>query len=251
MRLHQFRAITDGTFISPELFTELRNGTFAAQLRARNVPILLGECSDEHHVYSRWRPPADGSLSALADRLHADYAAPAVDALLRLYSPNGADVERSGWYGAAFGRVYADVQIHATQRGFVDALVRGGAAHLVRRYRIEWRARCVDSIMPREWGASHASDVVMWAFGDGETMALEPGEKIVARRFALDALGGWLMRGELEGWGMSRPREARRLKADGTVDIWKDEGWERGLEIWNGVLDALAATEGEGEKARL
>ena len=175
-------------------------------------------------------------------RLRADYPDAAVAALARHYAPDGELPPRWKTWREAFGRVYADVQIHATQRGMLDALERGGAAGLVRRYRIEWRARCADARFPRAWGATHGADNYLWWFGDGAGLTL-PEERVVRRAF-LEDLGRFL-RGEEVHWGTEGVREARRLGADGKVSVWKDELWDEGMAVWNALRseDRAAARE--------
>jgi hypothetical protein len=126
----------------------------------------------------------------------------------------------------------------------LDALGRGGAGGVVRRYRIEWRAKRADGRFPREWGATHGADNYLWWFGDG--LELAPEEEDVARRAFLLELGRFL-KGEEMAWGTEGVREARRLKADGQVDIWSDELWDEGLAVW----DALRKGDGSIEKPKL
>ncbi|CAN9266118.1 unnamed protein product [Alternaria alternata] len=57
---HQFRAVTDGSFVRHGLLEELSNGVYAKRMKRRNVKLIIGECSDEHFVYGLWRPPKPG-----------------------------------------------------------------------------------------------------------------------------------------------------------------------------------------------
>jgi hypothetical protein len=103
---------------------------------------------------------------------------------------------------------------------------------LVSRYRIEWRAKCVDERFPRAWGATHGADNYLWWFGDGLDLTSE--EQVVVRRAFLEDMGRFL-NGEEIAWGTKGVREARRLKADGQVDIWRDELWDEGLAVWEAL----------------
>jgi len=228
LRLHQFRAVLDGVFIQSNLFVSIKDGTFARKLLDANVQILMSECNQEHWVYSTWRTPAPG-LNNLFERLQADYPRKTCEVLIQEYFPGGKlPIQWKSWK-EAFGHVYADMQIHVTQRGLVDALIRGGAGHLVKRCRIEWRVKCADSSTPRKWGATHASDMFIWWFGDG--FMLERSEQEIGRNALLDDFAKFL-KGEKVCWGTRSALEARRLKADGTVDIWRDDWWESRLKIW-------------------
>jgi carboxylesterase type B len=74
---HQFRAVTDGSFVRHGLLEELSNGVYAQRMNRRNVEIIIGECSDEHFVYGLWRPPRPGYDNML-HRLEADVRVPDV-----------------------------------------------------------------------------------------------------------------------------------------------------------------------------
>ena len=235
MRLHQFRAVLDGVFIKSNLFVSIEDGTFARKLRDANIQILMGECNQEHWVYGTWRTPAPG-LRNLFERLQADYPRRTCEVLVQEYFPGGRlPVQWKNWK-EAFGHIYADVQIHVTQRGLVDALIRGGAGHLVKRYRIEWRVNCADLTTPNEWGATHTSDMFIWWFGDGSM--LEQSEQEIVRKALLDDFAKFL-KGENVCLGTRNPRELRRLKADGSMDIWRDECWEGRLRIWKTLQRAM------------
>jgi carboxylesterase type B len=246
MARHQFRVVADDDFVRSTLFAEIENGRFARRMAAAGVRLLVGECADEHHVYATYRPPAAASFAGMFSRLRADYPDDAVAALARHYAPDGRLPAAWQSWREGFGRVYADVQIHATQRGFLDRLERHGAGHLVRRYRIEWRAKCADKRFPVKFGATHGADNYLWWLGDG--MELGPEEAVVARTAFLEELGKFL-KGEDMAWGTKGVMEARRLKPNGQVDIWKDQLWDEGLAVW----DALSSASGDGsrEKPRL
>ncbi|KAL1965949.1 hypothetical protein VTN77DRAFT_5082 [Rasamsonia byssochlamydoides] len=240
IKQHQFRPWSDSAFISTNLFRDIDNGTFARRLAARNIRLMNGECRDEHFVYGTWHPPKEDSLSALRERIEADYPPEACDALVKLYYPSG-QLPADCWdWLDAFGRLYADVQVHMLERGFLNALARGGAGHLLYRYRIEYRVKCVDDYLPPAWGVTHGSDKAMWFWGDGAV--LEEVEKQIVRSALLDHLVRFV-RGESEvGWNTRNVKQARRLRPDGKVDIWDDTMWERGQRVWN-ALQEVGSTQ--------
>ncbi|KAL2001386.1 hypothetical protein VTN02DRAFT_1815 [Thermoascus thermophilus] len=266
IRLHQFRPAITGdsparSFIPPTLFADIDSGVFSAKLLERKTRLLLGECRDEHVVYGRWRPPTQNTRAALRARLEADYPAAACDALMGLYFPGGELPARwADWDGEAFGRVYADLQVHLLQRGLVRALTRGNNHHdasgggadngtdtgprvdtLIYRYRIEYRVRCVDETVPPAWGVTHGTDQAIWFWGNGG--ALLPAEKDTVRTAFLDPLWKFVScTGDGIGWGADGPRRVRRLRPDGGVDVWDDdEGmWEVGGRVW----DVLRGVDG-------
>jgi carboxylesterase type B len=245
MKLHEFRAITDGHFVKANLFQELEDGRFAKKLLASNVQILIGESANEHFSYSQHRTPK-ANAAALYQRLLADYPRWAVDVLREQYFKDGTLPPGCKSWKELFGHIYADMQVHASERGFIDSLTRGGAGHLVSRYRIEWRSDITWS--PKQFGATHWSDNVLWFFGDGK--ALPNREKEIVRKAFLNEYGKFV-RGETVDWGTSSPLEARRLKADGTIDVWRDDLWEEKLTLWRALQSAKSTQGSEGIKPNL
>ncbi|KAF2138462.1 uncharacterized protein K452DRAFT_276868 [Aplosporella prunicola CBS 121167] len=250
--MHQFRAVADGVFAPHALYPDIDSGAFGARLRARGIRILAGECANEHFVYGRWYPPATDTLGALAARLEVDYPAAACDALIRHYSPTGALPPPATDWRDAFGRVYADVQIHALLRGFADKLWRDGEAPVLLRYRVDFVTRSARAMFPPGWGATHTTDLALWFLGNGVRGGLAEREKQVARGALLDPLARFL-RGEVDvGWGaVGGPREVRRLREDGEVEVWLDEDWEKGVAVWEALEGVGATGEGEAEEEGL
>ncbi|KAK3079553.1 hypothetical protein LTS18_004572, partial [Coniosporium uncinatum] len=240
MKLHQFRATTDGNFIPPTLFQSINTGDFAQRMLDRNITLLTGECRDEHTLYARYYPPAANTRAALSARLLADFTPSLVKVLMEFYSPDGELPRGCRDWGEAFGYVYADVQVHLFKRGFVNAIAaHAGAAAggLVHRYRVEFRAECVDRTYGPEMGVTHTSDMALWFLGQGER--LSEWEKGVARRAFVDLHGAFL-RGEdvRSAWGTKGVTEVRRLRPDGEVDVWEDEMWDRSVELWKRMMKA-------------
>lgn len=239
--LHQFRPTTDTSFISSSLFENLDTGAFARSLLARNIRIIIGECCDERFLYSTWFPPTDNTLSALRTRLIADYPEHIVDAVIPLYYPGGClPPHCKNWDQDAWGRIYADMQVHWMQRGLVYALTENedgvDASALLFRYRIEWRAKCVEAVLPIEWGVTHSSDYPIWFFGNGGLLG--EGEKGVVKRGFVNSLGRFVAGEGDFGWGVSGARGVRTLRGDGSVDIVEDGDWEEGIRVWKVLRDA-------------
>ncbi|KAF2874402.1 paraben-hydrolyzing esterase precursor [Massariosphaeria phaeospora] len=235
LKHHQFRAVTDNTFIQPDLLASLDNGVFAHRMRHRNIHLITGECADEHHVYGTWRPPANNYASLLR-RLQADYPPEACTALLQYYFPGRKLPPGYRSWQHAFGRLYADIQIHHLHRGMLAGLARHGAGHLVHRYRIEWRAQSCDARWPRAWGVTHGTDMKIWFWGAGD--ALSGAEKRVVRD-AFHAHLARFLRGEDVQWGTEHGLQVRTLGADGTVRIEEDgERMAEGVRVWEVVRRA-------------
>jgi carboxylesterase type B len=245
MKFHQFRAVTDGSFVRHGLLDELGQESFAHRMKNRGVELLVGECSDEHYVYGTWRPPKPGYDNML-HRLEADYPRDACKVLASHYFPNRKLPSKYENWQDAFGHIYADVQIHALGRGMVDALVRHGAGDLIHRYRIEWRAKCVDKKYPVAWGVTHTADMAMWLWGNGECLTEE--EKTITAKAFHEPLGMFL-RGEKVDWGTEHAMQIRTLRADGTVAIEEDTRLEEGLVLCK-ALGRIVAT-GHSSQSKL
>ncbi|KAF3048508.1 hypothetical protein E8E11_003815 [Didymella keratinophila] len=232
LHLHQFRAVTDSTFVRPSLIASLSSGSFAQRLKQRGIKIMMGECSSEHFLYGLFKPPAPG-YTALSHRLEADYPSAAVKVLMAHYFPDRALGTKYQTWTEAFGHIYADVQIHALERGMADALVKHGAGHLLHRYRIEWRAACVDSKIPRQFGPTHTSDLPIWFWGNGDALTGDE-KRIVAEAFQKPL--AQFLKGEVVDWGTERDAQIRTLKGDGRVVIRDDgERTREALELWNAL----------------
>ncbi|KAJ6095411.1 CAZyme family CE10 [Penicillium sp. IBT 16267x] len=238
--VHQFRPTTDSGFILPTLFESLDNGEFARGMLARNVRLILGECRDERYLYAVWFPPKANTLSALRTRLIADYPERIVDAVLPLHYPKGQlPSDCKDWVTDAWGKIYADMQVHHMQRGFIHALTSnsGGvdASSLLHRYRLEYRAKCMDKAFPIEWGVTHSSDYPLWFWGNGDVLTS------TEKKNTYEALIGPLSRfvqgptaaGSDEfGWEISGQQGVRTFKPDGTVKIERDAMWDEGVKVW-------------------
>ncbi|PWY86128.1 carboxylesterase-lipase family protein [Aspergillus heteromorphus CBS 117.55] len=234
--INQFRPTSDSVFIQPTLFHSFDTGAFARKLSARNVRILLGECRDERNLYATWFPPTQNSLQSLHQRLLADYPSPVVDALINLYYPDGrlpADCEN--WETDAFGRVYADMQVHKMQRGLIHSLAAGGAEHLLYRYRVEYRLKCADKTLPPSWGVTHATDQYIWFWGNGEV--IDPEEKPIVRRALIDPFVKFVHGEDDIQWGTANHQEIRTLKPDGSVQIIQDPFWDEAMRVWKALRE--------------
>jgi carboxylesterase type B len=245
MKLHEFRGLDDGHFIKTTLFQELEDGTFAKKLIESKVQILVGESANEHFMYAKHRAPGN-SPEAVYQRLLADYPRWAVNVLKETYFKGNTLPAGVKSWKELFGHIYADVQVHVSERGFVDALCRHGAKHLVHRYCIEFRSDVTWA--PKMWGPTHWADNVIWFFGDGKV--LPPKEK----QLVLDAFTGEYakyVRGDTLDWGSSSPYEVRRLRSDGRMDVWRDELWEEKLKIWHSLQSASAKRINRDSKPNL
>lgn len=244
LALSEFRALSDGRFVAKDMIANINSGDFAARMKRRGIRLMNGENKDEGNAYALWRTPS-ASYSGLHTRLCADYPESVVRELMRHYCgdskrlPAGA----KSWQDL-FGKIYADMQVHALQRGFHNALFRGGLqpGKDVLRYRFNKRMRCVDGAFPPVMGVTHGTDLAVWwfglDFGDGLTEAEKREVKTWIEGFAA------FVKGEDVRWGGSKPWTMRRLTAAGQTDVVLDDRWQQGLALWevvNGSSEAAKA----------
>ena len=168
MRISEFRALSDGRFVSKDSIKKINDGTYARKIKERGIRIMNGECAEEWNVYGSWRTPSD-SYDALYRRMVADYPEKAVKKIVAIYFPDKKLPPKYKNWPDAFGKVYSDMQVYSMERGFAKALVDGGltVGKDLLRYRIEWRAKCVNSWLPLDWGVTHSTDLAIWFWGNG------------------------------------------------------------------------------------
>ncbi|THW19063.1 carboxylesterase [Aureobasidium pullulans] len=232
MKLHEFRPVTDGSFISKDIIQSINDGSFAKQLIARGIKIMNGEVQSEHYLYGAWRTP-DWSYDAVYERLTADYPESKVKKLMELRVPGKKLPAFAEDWPDLFGRLYADIQVHDLERGFADRLSKGGftIGKDLLRYRIDWRAKCADFIAPPDWKVTHSTDRAIWFWGCGLGQGLTVGEKKILEE--INGVFARFVKGEDVQWSQQGPKMMYRLKSNGEMDMWEDDRWERGLEGWN------------------
>ncbi|KAF2170200.1 hypothetical protein M409DRAFT_51947 [Zasmidium cellare ATCC 36951] len=233
LKISEFRALSDGDFVSKNITAHINSGDFAKRMKARGIKLMNGECRDEHQLYQAWRTPAN-SCQDVYTRLCGDYPEIAVKRLLDVSCGDQRKLPAGSkdWQDA-FGRLYANMQVHCLERGFHRALVQGGLepGKDLLRYRFNWRTKSCDSKLPPDWGVTHATDMSIWFWGleDGLT---DDEKKILAtwnENFAD------FVKGNKVNWGTTKVTDMLRLRDDGETDIWTDDRWEEGLKVWDAV----------------
>ncbi|KAK1059805.1 hypothetical protein LTR74_012322 [Friedmanniomyces endolithicus] len=231
MVISEFRATSEGAFIPKDVIANINSGDFAHRMQKRGIKLMNGECRDEHNSYRSCRTPAS-SYEAVFTRLCADYAKSAVTKLMdHTCGPNHSLPVAQGDWQDLFGRLYANMQVHCLERGFCNALVKGGMepGKDLLRYRFDWRAGCVQ--IPKEWGVTHATDMAIWFWGEGMGEGITEEERTVLKPWN-EAFAAFVQGGEVH-WPTTTVKEMVRLRDDGKTDVWTDDRWEEGLEIWN------------------
>lgn len=247
MKYHQFRATTDDSFVRKDLFKDIGSGEFAARMKSRGIKLMIGDCKDEHWAYANYIPPSRNGVTALATRLEADFPCAVVARLVKHYFPGGQLPSIDKTWKHAFGRLYADLNIHMLQRGFLGKLAQHGAGDLIYRYRIEWRSKSVGDSVPISWGVTHGTDQAIWWWGNGRSLPED--EKSIVKANFIDKLHLFVKSSQDIGWGTTDIRQVSSMQADGKLDFANDDLWESGLQVWKVALED-GATEKE-PKAKL
>ncbi|MCJ1248236.1 hypothetical protein MMC30_005453 [Trapelia coarctata] len=225
---NSFRAVNDGQWVRHSLFQEIEDGRFARTILRRGTKIMIGDLPDENNVYKLVQPPS--SYDSLVQRLSVEYPDAAAKKLAKLYCPGGALPTGSTWL-ETFGHIYADMQVHVTERGLLAALSRTLPLSSIYRYRIEWRAECVKKFMPLEMGVAHGCDLTVWFYGNGH--GLLPQEQRLIEKF-LQPFAAFLS-GEERGYGTGGIEEVRAILPDMSIRVIKDKDWARCQDIWNSL----------------
>ena len=281
IELHEFRAVSDDEFISSELFDRIDN-YWASLLQASSIKILMGECRDEHFMYSAWRPPKDNTYAALRTRLCADYPPNVVDQLLeQIYCPDKQLPHGYQGWTELFGVIYADLQVHALERGFVATLEAYDhpphpnpdsmafepgfcTVNRVSRYRVEFRSQCMRreySGIPEEWGVTHTTDMPIWFWGNGMGQGLTGLEKgMLIRPFVRpywEFICGRLAEKErrvpnphLKPDSEEAVGFIRVLRPNCEVALVKDDDSEKSKKIWDLIREAQSRDQKEELKRR-
>lgn len=128
------------------------------------------------------------------------------------------------------------------QRGLIYELTKGSGSgsgdsmeNLIYRYRIEYRLKCAEKLIPVEWGVTHATDQFIWFWGNGQVVGED--EKGVIQRAFIGPFTRFVQGVEDLGWGTKGFKEMRTLKADGGVEIQEDGMWDGAVELWRDLVD--------------
>jgi carboxylesterase type B len=217
------RPIMDHNFISETLFPDIYSGKFGARLKELGIQIMIGDLTQEYHLYKFSYPPK--SFSQYTGRLCWDYPKKIVDAICKPYM---GVVMTEGQWAEVFGKLYADMQIHSTMRGLIDCIVQTLPSSQIYRYRIDWRTRSVDKRIPKALGATHATDLSIWFFGNGEA-PMEQEKEII--KIWLKPVAQFLQ-GKGVTWGTNGVKQVRYLTNEGKIEIRDDEVWDAKLPLW-------------------
>lgn len=242
MKQKFFRPILDGHFMAEDLFQRIFDGRFGARMTELGIQTMIGDLTQEFHLYKKVHSP--NSYDSLVDRLSWDYPRHIAITICAPYHPNVTTLKTEMQWQEVFGKLYADMQIHSTIRGFVQSISSTLPLSSIYRYRIDWRIRALDRRLPRRYGATHGTDMAIWFFGNGEH--LDDGEKVLIKEW-LKPMAAFL-KGEQVEWGTASLDHVRYLTSEGKIEVKKDEVWSEKMPLW-GVTEA--ATRQHTSKSKL
>lgn len=239
LKAHTFRATTDGSFVSSKFLSSIHDGSFASKLKANNTKVMIGEVSDENRLYRLVNPPS--CFDDLIHQLSQYYPRHVADAIVKIYQIPQFTASREDW-ADIYGRILADCQVHATERGIVKSLFgpqhgeQQMTANEVFRYRIAWRAKSLDQWLKPEVGVCHAADEPIW-WCSGFRAGYTDEDKKSVRNF-LSPFNEFLKGSETIEWGTKAMTDVRELGPDGQTRIIQDPDWERCMKVWETLWNA-------------
>ncbi|KAL8280132.1 hypothetical protein RQP46_007462 [Phenoliferia psychrophenolica] len=241
LKLHTFRAVTDGHFVHPETFFRIGGGHFASEFNRRGMSMVIGEVENEENLYREINHPHTSEELLLS--LENYYPDKVIKAILPFYSiPPITPTPSLEEIKEAFGIITADGQVYASERLLVKALEDGGVPDSrLLRYRIKWRGSFMERFTPARMGVAHAHDTPLWWFT--KRAGMSPRDEDVCRIWLApyrlfiegkqkEAAALWWTGKEAGG------RPVRTLMPSGEVEIRDDDRWERCTPI----AAALSAT---------
>ncbi|SCU86080.1 LAMI_0D00320g1_1 [Lachancea mirantina] len=233
LRMHTFRAVTDGEFVPPTLLQDILSGEYAQMLKAKGVRLMCGDVSNEGLTYSVFNPPT--SLPNLIDQVENYYPKKVVDSLLEVYDVNqisnpaeSSPLELSKLYG----KIVADGQVYASLRGFLDKIINNGFPQQdVFRYRVSFRPKYVDEFLAPNDGVPHGCDTPIWFYSLRDGYNEE--EITITRNWLKPYLSFLNFNDYIDGWSSADIKKIRWFKQDGSIEYEADPDWDRGVKVAN------------------
>lgn len=237
-----FRPVTDGQggFVPIYLMRTIRNGELGRRLKELGVQVLIGDPSNEAALYQHWNQKTPiTTRQELTTKLALNFPSDIVEALITKHAAHSTN------WNTIYTQITADIQCHASVRGFAHALFKGGmTAQDVLRYHIAWRPKTL--LFQPSTGISHVLDIPLWWYAGWRTGFTDRDKQDVlnfTRAFAR------FIRGDISalfGWGTEAEYEVRLLAQDGSVRVAEDPMWRGKMEVWNVVRDVQLRRNGGG-----
>lgn len=231
LRLHTFRAVTDGKFISPSLLEDVTSGEYTSKIIKKNVRIMCGDVNNEGFTYSILNTPK--TLYELEDQIENYYPKKVVSALLNLYDCKHLTTEEE--IKEVFGKIIADGQVYASLRGYLNKIFSYGFKNIF-RYKISFRPTYFDGFLDSDAKVPHGCDLPVWFYSlrDGFT-----DQEHESTKKWLQPYVSFLNFDEvLSSWDNSDVKKIRWYKADGSIVYVEDPDWYWGVKVANVAYSA-------------
>lgn len=228
LKQHTFRPVTDNLFIHSGMIDYLQSKSFADEFKFRSYKLLIGEVANEETLYSTYNSPTDPTIDSLKLQVMNYYAPEVTDRVIDCYPlPTTQDLEA---WKRLFGNIISDGQVRAPSRALVKHLVANGVGlQDVWRYQIAYRLSFIDeTVAPMSFGVAHAMDKPFWNFSiqHGPT----PKERELMENW-IRALVAFVNDEESFEFGTQTVQEMRVATPQGTIEVQKDQRWDRLLQI--------------------
>uniref|UniRef100_A0A8H7NC23 Carboxylic ester hydrolase n=1 Tax=Bionectria ochroleuca TaxID=29856 RepID=A0A8H7NC23_BIOOC len=228
LKQHTFRPVTDNLFIHSGMIDYLQSKSFADEFKFRSYKLLIGEVANEETLYSTYNSPTDPTIDSLKLQVMNYYAPEVTDRVIDCYPlPTTQDLEA---WKRLFGNIISDGQVRAPSRALVKHLVANGVGlQDVWRYQIAYRLSFIDeTVAPMSFGVAHAMDKPFWNFSiqHGPT----PKERELMENW-IRALVAFVNDEESFEFGTQTVQEIRVATPQGTIEVQKDQRWDRLLQI--------------------
>lgn len=241
LKIHTFRAVTDGAFIPADLYASFHDGRLAAQLKKHDIPVLLGEVSEEELLYGVTNPPR--SRADLRTQLDNYYNPVVVQRLLDYYDsqlpPDSGElpVGSAEWKAlrAKFGEITAGGQVYVPERALVRSLIAGGVSpDRILRYRVAWKPTAYAKITLFGPAVTHSDDY--WAWWYGARFGWTDADRVVNRQWLAPVqkfLEGRHDEAATEWYDGQDHADGRKLREirDGKIGVADDDRWDECMRI--------------------
>lgn len=231
LRLHTFRAVTDGVFVSPTILQDLVSGNYTSRLIKKNIRIMCGDVNNEGFTYSLLNTPK--TLKELEDQIENYYPKKVVSALLNLYDCQNLGTEEE--IKCMFGRIVADGQVYASERGYLEKISSGGFKNIF-RYRISFRMKYLDGFLDPKFKVPHGCDLPVWFYPLRDGFTDEERDK--TNKWLEPYMSFLNFEENLNGWDNSDVRKIRWFQEDGSIVYTEDPDWDWGVKVAKAAYEA-------------
>lgn len=242
LKLHTFRAVTDGHFIHPDLIKDLASGKFASLVTKKGIRIMNGEVDNEPLKYSLLNTPL--TIEDLPIQIENYYPKHLVPTLMDLYATDDIDTnlpeaELKEEIRKKYGAIIGDGQVYASARGFINKLVENGfPSSDIFRYRVSYRAKWLDAFVEPENDVPHAADITIWFYNLRKGYTED--ERNVTHKWLVPYMKFLNFEKDIEDWPTNDHTKYRLFQKDGSAAYVEDKQWDWGVKVSNTVYTAQA-----------